>query len=322
MIKNTTYTDLFLSVIIGLTCMTSRAQAVTSISWPVGTENPTSAIESFFGPRLQEGEYDFHRGIDITGSTGDPVLATDDGEVFRLYEEGDEANPYTGGGNVVVLRHYSPLGINFQSEIFHTYYTLYFHLSNISDTLVKGAEVVEGQQIGSLGESGVATHPHLHFEVRIATTCALSSDCNTVGFDPHVNPLRFLEFTENSLPSQVKLTKKKQALRVKVVLPKTEFDLNRIKVTTLNRRNQVLGKKVLDFNRRQGINATSNETIDNNRYDNILILPKAVDSSLSNHFLTVSFRHILKKKVYRIRIRITDTKGNDIYKKTRRLKSL
>jgi murein DD-endopeptidase MepM/ murein hydrolase activator NlpD len=48
-----------------------------------------------------------------------------------------------------------------------------------------------------MGDSGTAQRVHLHFEVRLQTTYSVWSECNTVGFDPAVHPLRYLEYVQN-----------------------------------------------------------------------------------------------------------------------------
>jgi murein DD-endopeptidase MepM/ murein hydrolase activator NlpD len=60
-----------------------------------------------------------------------------------------------GYGNLVVVRH--PNG----------YKTFYGHLSGFAKGVRKGASVVQGQLIGYVGATGLATGPHLHFEMRV-----------------------------------------------------------------------------------------------------------------------------------------------------------
>jgi murein DD-endopeptidase MepM/ murein hydrolase activator NlpD len=87
-----------------------------------------------------------HSGIDIDGDKGDTVRAAADGEVL-----------YTGWlrgyGQVVIIDHGGDLT------------SVYAHLSGI-DT-AENAKVKTGDKIGRVGSTGVATGPHLHFEVRV-----------------------------------------------------------------------------------------------------------------------------------------------------------
>ena len=99
-------------------------------------------ITSRFGSRWGS----VHKGIDIGGSTGDPVLSSDEGTVtFAGWNDG-------GYGYLVILDH----GNGYQ--------TYYAHLDEI---LVQEGYIIEkGYQLGKLGSTGRSTGPHLHFEVR------------------------------------------------------------------------------------------------------------------------------------------------------------
>ena len=108
-----------------------------------------------FHPVLQT--WRAHKGIDYGAPTGTRVKATGDGVVETAGRQG-------GYGNVVVLRHQSK------------YTTWYGHLSGIAKGLRKGKRVTQGEVIGYVGATGLATGPHLHYEFRIN--------------DVHQNPLR------------------------------------------------------------------------------------------------------------------------------------
>lgn len=88
-----------------------------------------------------------HRGIDFYGKTGDPVLASADGLV--VVADHTSLNPRLG--NTVLIEH----GDGYQ--------TLYAHLDSF--TVHAGLRITAGQQIGAVGATGVATGPHLHFEL-------------------------------------------------------------------------------------------------------------------------------------------------------------
>jgi len=108
--------------------------------WPL--EAPQ--ITSYFGNRWGR----THEGIDLTAAVGTPVLAADAGEVVYA------GNKLRGYGNMVVIRHSGDL------------MTVYAHNSVV---LVKAGERVKlGQRVALSGQSGHATGPHLHFEVRKA----------------------------------------------------------------------------------------------------------------------------------------------------------
>ena len=88
---------------------------------------------------------EFHGGLDLKGSTGQPIRVTAKGKVHF-------AGVQSGYGNVVMVDHA------------HGYSTVYAHLSKIS---VKAGQHVEaGSVIGQLGSTGRSTGPHLHYEVQ------------------------------------------------------------------------------------------------------------------------------------------------------------
>lgn len=116
------------------------AQATPSI-WPA-----MGWLTSGFGSRRDPftGRPDSHPGLDISGSTGDPVYATADGRIATAARTGDY-------GNLVVIEH--AFGLT----------TRYGHLSKIAVT--PGAEVKRGHVIGYVGSTGRSTSAHLHYEV-------------------------------------------------------------------------------------------------------------------------------------------------------------
>src|ERR1044071_4828418 len=99
-----------------------------------------------FHPVLQE--WRAHRGIDYGAPVGARVKATGDGTVEFAGRQG-------GYGNLVVLRH--------QTQ----YTTWYGHLSAVAKGMRKGQRVAQGDVIGYVGSTGLATGPHLHYEFRI-----------------------------------------------------------------------------------------------------------------------------------------------------------
>jgi murein DD-endopeptidase MepM/ murein hydrolase activator NlpD len=111
--------------------------------WPI--QGP---IASSFGEREDpiNGEGKFHTGIDIDAPYGTPVHAAGDGDV-------SDASMGAGYGREVVLNHG------------HDLLTVYGHLSAIA--VLPGQHVTRGQVIGYVGQSGRATGPHLHYEVRV-----------------------------------------------------------------------------------------------------------------------------------------------------------
>ena len=89
-----------------------------------------------------------HRGVDYAANTGSPVRATGDGTVSFAQ--------YNGGcGNEVKIKH---------SE---DYETRYCHLDRFNPRTKVGRKVKQGQTIGYVGSTGLATGPHLHYEFHV-----------------------------------------------------------------------------------------------------------------------------------------------------------
>jgi murein DD-endopeptidase MepM/ murein hydrolase activator NlpD len=104
-------------------------------------------ISSGFGIRVHPilGDVRMHTGIDYAVGTGFPIKAAGPGVVVW-------AGPRGGYGNAVIIDHRNGLA------------TLYAHQSRVNATV--GQKVTAGQVIGFVGQTGLATGPHLHFEVR------------------------------------------------------------------------------------------------------------------------------------------------------------
>jgi murein DD-endopeptidase MepM/ murein hydrolase activator NlpD len=118
--------------------------------WPVAG---SSYISQYF--------WSGHHAIDIAASYGTPVVAATSGTVVAAGWRSVE-----GGGNVIWIMHGSKL------------YSTYNHLSAWS--VRAGQKVTAGQRIGKIGTSGVATGPHLHFEVWLGYPWALGNNSDAV----------------------------------------------------------------------------------------------------------------------------------------------
>jgi murein DD-endopeptidase MepM/ murein hydrolase activator NlpD len=96
------------------------------------------------------GQYYIHKGIDLsTYRQGDPIVATADGQVVTIESE------QGGFGNYIIIRHK------------HGFYTRYAHL--LSFRVNTGQRVQQGEIIGYIGNTGLSTGPHLHYEVHIGS---------------------------------------------------------------------------------------------------------------------------------------------------------
>lgn len=114
-------------------------------------KSPNLHISMAFGPNMHplHGNWYIHKGIDFsTYRSGDPVMATASGQVVTVGYD----NSF---GNQVIIKHN------------HGIYTRYAHLSNYR--VKKGQMVEQGDVIGYVGNTGISTGPHLHYEVHIGS---------------------------------------------------------------------------------------------------------------------------------------------------------
>lgn len=99
-----------------------------------------------------------HRGIDYAAPTGTPIRATAAGRIVLMEWNG-------GYGKAIEIKHDA------------AYTTLYAHLSNYASNVRVGSYMEQGQIIGYVGQTGLATGPHLHYEFDVRGA--------------HRNPLQF-----------------------------------------------------------------------------------------------------------------------------------
>jgi murein DD-endopeptidase MepM/ murein hydrolase activator NlpD len=104
-------------------------------------------VRPIVGGRKSQGLHGYN-GVDIASSIGTPITASANGTVIVVRPTG-----YNGGyGKYIVITH--PNGTQ----------TLYAHMNSVS--VVQGQTVVQGDVIGTLGNTGKSTGPHIHFEIR------------------------------------------------------------------------------------------------------------------------------------------------------------
>jgi murein DD-endopeptidase MepM/ murein hydrolase activator NlpD len=89
-----------------------------------------------------------HNGVDYAASSGSPVRTTGNGTVHY-------AGRRNGCGNEIVIKHSND------------YSTRYCHLNKFKSGIKKGTKVIQGETIGFVGSTGLATGPHLHYEFKI-----------------------------------------------------------------------------------------------------------------------------------------------------------
>lgn len=117
-----------------------------TLRWPLMI---AGRISSYFGPRTSPtaGASSYHKGIDIAAASGTPIVAAGDGSVIiSTYS--------SSAGNYIMLSHGNGL------------YTVYMHCSRL--LVGVGENVKKGQQIATVGSTGISTGAHLHFGVSVS----------------------------------------------------------------------------------------------------------------------------------------------------------
>jgi murein DD-endopeptidase MepM/ murein hydrolase activator NlpD len=146
----------------------SQSALLTEIPnvWPV--KGGIGHISMYFGQNTNPftGQYYIHKGIDLsTYRQGDPIVATADGQVVTVdYDQ-------SGFGNYIIIKHK------------HGFYTRYAHLSSFK--VIKGQRVQQGEVIGYIGNTGLSTGPHIHYEVHIGSDV--------------VDPYKYLNIRSNNI---------------------------------------------------------------------------------------------------------------------------
>jgi murein DD-endopeptidase MepM/ murein hydrolase activator NlpD len=117
--------------------------------WPV--TNPNAHISMAFGPNIHPitGQWYIHKGLDFsTWRSGDAIIATANGQVVTIGFD-------SSFGNYVIIKHK------------HGIYTRYAHMATVR--VKKGQFVSQREIIGTIGNTGITTGPHLHYEVHIGS---------------------------------------------------------------------------------------------------------------------------------------------------------
>lgn len=117
--------------------------------WPL--KGGIGHISMQFGQNIHPitGQWYIHKGLDFsTWRTGDPIVATANGQVVTVGYD-------LSFGNYVIIKHK------------HGIYTRYCHMS--TTRVKKGEFVSQRQVIGTIGNTGITTGPHLHYEIHIGS---------------------------------------------------------------------------------------------------------------------------------------------------------
>ncbi|MCJ7816838.1 MAG: M23 family metallopeptidase [Candidatus Aenigmarchaeota archaeon] len=158
---------------MAVNCGVSPSETL-NMPWPLPTN--WNYINSGFGGRDLSKEFgikgcDCHAGIDIKADRGSDVFAVADGiitEAYGLCAEGNKDCNHKYGNSITIRHDSGKLGKS-------TYFTHYSHLTSV---LVKvGDPVTKGARIGTTGNTGLSSGPHLHFEIRDSTD---NGDTNSI----------------------------------------------------------------------------------------------------------------------------------------------
>lgn len=130
--------------------------------WPIDRSLLRNRIGAFgyrMHPKLHR--WKFHAGVDMAGRIGDPIYATGDGVVEKI----EYSRARTGYGSQIVINH----GFGYK--------TRYAHLNKIH--VQRGDSIKRGELIADMGNTGISTAPHLHYEV--------------IYRNSHVNPINYFD---------------------------------------------------------------------------------------------------------------------------------
>jgi murein DD-endopeptidase MepM/ murein hydrolase activator NlpD len=119
-----------------------------------------------------------HKGVDYAAPVGTPIKSTGEGKIVHIGRKG-------GYGNTIIIQHGGK------------YETLYAHLNGFKRGLRKGSRVEQGEIIGYIGKTGLATGPHLHYEFRVSGIHRNPLTVKLPGAAP-ITPIQKLDFRLNT----------------------------------------------------------------------------------------------------------------------------
>ncbi len=125
-----------------------------------------------------------HKGVDYAAPTGTPIKATGNGKISFVGNK-------SGYGKTIIIQHGGK------------YRTLYAHMNGYAKGIRNGSTVSQGQIIGYVGMTGLATGPHLHYEFHVNGT--------------HVNPLSHKLPTADPIP-KAEMARFKQATQTYIAM--------------------------------------------------------------------------------------------------------
>lgn len=137
--------------------------------WPISSGDFERISTCWNTPRLLNGRFYRHGGLDISAARGAPIVASASGEITYRGLQG-------GSGNLIIIKH--PDGL----------YTFYKHQERFAEGTAVGSQVVAGQTIGYVNSTGISTGDHLHFDIGTSPTVSNANE----GPNRTKNPLDYL----------------------------------------------------------------------------------------------------------------------------------
>jgi hypothetical protein len=218
---------------------TNFAAMTANFIWPLSRSARPDEMNTSFGPRIDADQWDFHDGIDLPSRVGTPVFAMKAGKVFLA----GPGEPQKGiGSRHVVVKTSDTTG--------ETIYLVYLHLDSIATGVIVGAEVSQGELLGTVGEDD-ATYPHLHFEFRKGSFSEKAS----------IHPLSYLPYDDTNnftVPILDRFNRSKLSVAVRLIFEadsKLQGDLLRVELDLLENGNLLEGSsRVVKFDDKSTIN--------------------------------------------------------------------
>lgn len=206
--------------------------------WPLSRSSIPNDMNTSFGPRINTNRWDFHDGIDLPAEKGTKVFAMRDGTVLFA----DDKNHDGYSSRHIVLEVNDPIdGLMF---------LVHLHLDSIDADVVPGANVTQGQEIGTVGDDE-ATYPHLHIEFLQGTPDPTAQTSR--------HPLSYLPYSDTAnltAPVAGRFNRRGQLMAARLLFGacnKSEGDLLRVEVDLLSG-TEVLATRVVDFHDKTTIN--------------------------------------------------------------------
>lgn len=199
--------------------------------WPLSKSSIPNEMNTSFGPRINTNQWDFHDGIDLPAEKGTKVFAMRGGKV--CFADKKDKDGYSS--RHVVLEVDDP-----QEGLI---YLVHLHLDSIDEAVTPGANVVQKQVIGTVGDDG-ATYPHLHIEFLQTTP---DTDAETSR-----HPLKYLPYSNTAnftAPVADRFNRLGALMAARLLFSacnKSEGDLLRVEVDFLSG-TEVLSTRVVDF---------------------------------------------------------------------------